>query len=201
MTNVELYVDPVCPFAWVTSRWLQAADRGSGLRQMSLAVLNEGRDVDPAHRTKIDWSRRLGRVFAAATADGGPDAFRELYEAFGGLVHDAAQELADTALKESLSASNLNPALVETLDDPGWDDAVRATHRRSQDALGGSGGSPIIVVDGKGFFGPVLTRIPNRDDGAELLNAVLSAASTPGFAVLQRPYQGPPSTTREENNG
>lgn len=201
MANLELYVDPVCPFAWVTSRWLQATGRESKLRQMSLAVLNEGRDVDSAHRPKLEWSRRLGRVFAAATAENGPDAFGELYEAFGPLVHSSRHELTDTALKEALGATNCSPALIEALDDPSWDDAVRASHQRSQEALGGSGGSPIIVVDGRGFFGPVLTSIPNCADGTALLDAVLKAAAIPGFAALQRPYQGPPSMTPEETHG
>ncbi|EUA30792.1 hypothetical protein I552_9835 [Mycobacterium xenopi 3993] len=83
---------------------------------------------------------------------------------------------------------------MDALDDPAWDDIVRAAHQRSQDALGGSGGSPIIAVDGRGFFGPVLTALPTRDAGIALLDAVLTAVSTPAFAVLQRPYQGPPST-------
>jgi hypothetical protein len=203
MTTIELYVDPVCPFAWVTSRWLRGAARTTGrraaLRQMNLAVLNEGSDVEPGRRAKLDWSRRLGRVFAAATAEGGPGAFDDLYEAFGTLIHNAREELADTAVKEALAATMCSPALIDMLDDPAWDEAVRAAHRSSQDTLGGRGGSPIIVVNGRGFFGPVLTCVPNRDDGAALLDAVVTAASTPGFAVLQRPYQGPPSIALEEN--
>lgn len=198
MTSIDLYVDPVCPFAWVTSRWLLDAATTTGrrvaLRQMSLAVLNDGRDVAPAQRAKLEWSRRVGRVFAAATDESGPGAFGELYEAFGALVHNGARNVADSSVKEALTATSSSPALVDALDDPAWDEVVRAAHQRSQDALGGSGGSPIIAVDGKGFFGPVLTGLPGRDAGVALLDAVLTAASIPGFAVLQRPYQGPPST-------
>src|ERR1700751_366248 len=76
MTSIDLYVDPVCPFAWVTSRWLldaaTATGRSATLRQMNLAVLNEGHDAAPAQRAKLEWSRRVGRVFAAATDEGGP---------------------------------------------------------------------------------------------------------------------------------
>ncbi|MEZ0367127.1 disulfide bond formation protein DsbA [Mycobacterium sp. pUA109] len=196
MSAIELYVDPICPFAWVTSRWLLDVAGAAGcdveLRQMSLAVLNEGRDMAPAQRVKLDWAGRVGRVFAAV-ARGGPGSFGELYEAFGVLVHNEGAELADGTVKEALAAANLGPALIDALDDPGWDDGVRAAHQRSQDVLGGAGGSPIIAVDGTGFFGPVLTEVPARDGGIALLDAVLTAVSTPGFAVLQRPYQGPPS--------
>jgi mycothiol-dependent nitroreductase-like protein len=202
MTEIELYVDPVCPFAWLTSRWLLDAASRTGrnvvLRQMSLAVLNDGTEVAPAQRTRIEWSHRVGRVFAAATAEGGSAAFSDLYEAFGALVHSGGDGFSESAIKEALSATRSDLALVDALDDPAWDDAVRAAHQRSQDALGGRGGSPVIAVEGNGFFGPVLTELPGRDAGIALLDAVVAAASTPGFAVLQRPYQGPPSMVGAE---
>ncbi len=203
MTTIDLYVDPVCPFAWVTSRWLLDAAAATGhsvtLRQMSLAVLNDGHDMAPAQRAKLEWSCRLGRVFAAATDEGGPEAFSDLYGALGALVHDGGRDGAESAVKEALTVTSSSPALVDALDDPTWDDTVRAAHQRSQDALGGDGGSPIIAVDGKGFFGPVLTCLPARDAGVALLTAVVTAASIDGFAALQRPYQGPPSTAGVES--
>ncbi|EUA33455.1 hypothetical protein I553_7866 [Mycobacterium xenopi 4042] len=197
VTSIDLYVDPVCPFSWVTSRWLldaaAATGRSVALRQMSLAVLNDGRDVEPAQRAKLEWSRRVGRVLAAATDEGGPGIRRSLRVA-GRRGVQRGRDVADSSVKEALAATSCSPALVDALDDPAWDDIVRAAHQRSQDALGGSGGSPIIAVDGRGFFGPVLTALPTRDAGIALLDAVLTAVSTPAFAVLQRPYQGPPST-------
>ncbi|WP_375486570.1 disulfide bond formation protein DsbA [uncultured Mycobacterium sp.] len=203
MTTIELYVDPVCPFAWVTSRWLLDAATATGcsatLRQMSLAVLNDGKDTAPAQRAKLEWSRRLGRVFAAAMDQGGPAAFGDLYEALGALLHNGGRDITEGAVKEALTATSSSPALVDALDDPAWDDAVRAAHQRSQDVLGGDGGSPIIAVDGTGFFGPVLTSLPPRDAGAALLDAVVTAASVSEFAVLQRPYHGPPSTAGGES--
>jgi 2-hydroxychromene-2-carboxylate isomerase len=198
MTSIALYVDPICPFAWVTSRWLLDAATAEGrdvaLRQMNLAVLNEGRDVPPPQRAKLDWSRRLGRLFAAVTDQGGFTVFGNLYQALGARVHDDGEELTDSLVKEVLAAVTPDSALLDALDDPAWDEAVRKAHQRSQDELGGSGGSPIISVDGTGFFGPVLTHLPDRDHAVALLDAVATAASTPGFAALQRPYQGPPST-------
>jgi hypothetical protein len=135
----------------------------------------------------------MGRVFAAAE-EAGPGAFSDLYEALGAVVHNGGGHIAESSVKEALTATSSSPALVDALDDSAWDDAVRAAHQRSQDALGGSGGSPIIAVYGKGFFGPVLTGLPAREAGVALLDAVVTAASTSEFAVLQRPYHGPPST-------
>ncbi|MEB3071939.1 mycothiol-dependent nitroreductase Rv2466c family protein [[Mycobacterium] vasticus] len=200
MSSVELYLDPICPFAWVTSRWLLAAAADTGrevtLRQMSLAVLNENREMDPAQQAKMGRSRRVGRVFAAAVAVGGPDAFTGLYDALGTQIHTGGRELTDDVVNEALASRGMDPALADALDDPSWDAAVRTSHQRSQDLLGGEGGSPILAVGDVGYFGPVLTSIPAPDAGTALLDAVVTAASTPGFAVLQRPYQGPPSFQR-----
>lgn len=200
MSSVELYLDPICPFAWVTSRWLLAAAADTGrevtLRQMSLAVLNENREMDPAQQAKMGRSRRIGRVFAAAVANGGPDAFTGLYDALGTQIHTGGRELTDDIVNEALASRGMDPALADALDDPSWDAAVRTSHQHSQDLLGGEGGSPILAVGDVGYFGPVLTSIPAPDAGTALLDAVVTAASTPGFAVLQRPYQGPPSIQR-----
>ncbi|MEU4808060.1 disulfide bond formation protein DsbA [Nocardia fluminea] len=203
MAEIDLYLDPVCPFAWVSSRWLLAAAQDGPhtvrLRQMSLAVLNEGHDVDADHRPMIERSRRLGRVFAAAAATGGPEAFARLYDTAGNRLHVHGQDLGPAALAESLSAAGLDPALARYTDDTGLDSAVTRSHQASQDVLGGSGGSPIIVIDGHGFQGPVLTEAPAAEQGPVLLEALVTAATTPGFAALHRPYQGPPKieTTTE----
>lgn len=203
MADIDLYLDPVCPFAWVTSRWLlTAATDGPHtvrLRQMSLAVLNDGHDVDADHQPMIERSRRLGRVFAAATTIGGPEAFARLYDHIGTLLHVHRDDLGPEALTASLTAVGLDPGLARSVDDPGLDNAVTRSHTASQNALGARGGSPIIVIDGHGFNGPVLTESPTAQRGPVLLDALVTAATTPGFAALHRPYQGPPriETTTE----
>ncbi|MEU6187806.1 hypothetical protein [Nocardia sp. NPDC047038] len=81
------------------------------------------------------------------------------------------------------------------LDDIGHDAAVALAHHAGRTALGGRSGSPIISVDGHVFSGPVLTEPPRPEHAAELLAAIVVAAKAPGFAAMQRPYQGPPSFT------
>lgn len=196
MADIDLYLDPVCPFAWVTSRWLLAAATDGThtvrLRQMSLAVLNDGHDVDADHTPMIERSRHLGRVFAAAADTGGPEAFTRLYDHIGTRLHEHGDDLGPEAIAASLTAVGLDPDLAKHLDDPLFDSAVTRSHEASQNALGGSGGSPIIVIDGHGFNGPVLTESPSTQRGPVLLDALVTAATTPGFAALHRPYQGPP---------
>jgi hypothetical protein len=197
MTDIDLYLDPVCPFAWVTSRWLLAAaqttDTPVTLRQMSLAVLNEGSDVDAQHKSMMNQSRRLGRLFAAVTDRYGPDAFAGLYNSLGTLIHEQREEITSSVISEALVEDGFDGSLAGAADNQELDPGVKSAHDASQKALGDEAGSPIIAIDGRSFFGPVLTEVPTSQDGVALLHAVLTAARIPGFAVLQRPHQGPPN--------
>ncbi|MGV0688432.1 mycothiol-dependent nitroreductase Rv2466c family protein, partial [Mycolicibacterium thermoresistibile] len=155
-------------------------------------VLNDGHDVAADHKPMIDRSRRLGRVFAAATRTGGAEAFARLYDVIGTRLHIQGDDLGPQEVAKSLTEAGLDPGLAEHLDSTSLDDDITGTHEVSQAALGSRGGSPIVVVDGRGFNGPVLTEQPRPDRGRDLLDALVTAATTPGFAALQRPYQGPP---------
>ncbi|MGO9509498.1 MAG: DsbA family protein, partial [Mycobacterium sp.] len=196
VADVDLYIDPVCPFSYVTSRWLLDAARAThksvDLRQMNLAVLNEGNDLDGRQQRMMDRSRRWGRLFAAVTDQHGPDAFARLYEAVGTRIHLLQEEMTRDRIDDVLADNGFDGSLVEALDDSGFDESVKRAHGASQSALGDRAGSPIIVVDGNAYFGPVLTCVPSAEEGVALLNAVLTVATTPGFAVLQRPH-GPPT--------
>lgn len=192
-TQVEIFVDPACPFAWAASRWLVGAAERRGAvvtwKQMSLAVLNEGNETQGAHAARIAMSRRAGRVIAAAAdpADIGP-----LYMALGQRLHTDGRELSDEVVREALSECGLDPAGVGAMDNDRWDAAVHAAHQRSQEALGGTGGSPITVIDGRAFFGPVLTEIPDEADADRLFDGLLALAATRAFAQVERPRVGPP---------
>ena len=196
MADIDLYLDPVCPFSWVTSRWLLDAANASGtpvtLKQMSLAVLNEGEDLDEKQQRMMERSRRLGRLFAAVAAQHGPDAFARLYASIGSRMHVHKEEIDAGAIREALAENGLDESLSAAADDDRFDEVARQAHQASQDVLGGSAGSPIIAVDGQAFHGPVLTRVPSREHGVRLLDAILVAVNTPEFATLQRPPQGPP---------
>ncbi|MGA6205566.1 disulfide bond formation protein DsbA [Nocardia testacea] len=201
MIEIDLYLDPVCPFAWVTAGWLLDSAAGThrvALRQMSLAVLNEGNDADTGHQPMIDRSRRVGRLFAAAAERYDEAVFTTLYREFGSQLHLKGRP-AETASINALSGAGLDPTLTGALDDAAYDPAVARAHRTSQDTLGGPGGSPIISIGGRGFAGPVLTAPPRPERGRALLEALVTTATVPEFAALQRPYQGPPSFSPTED--
>lgn len=192
MTTIDLYLDPVCPYSWVTSRWLLGAAERTGrpvvLRQMNLAVLNEGKDADEAHQRMFERSRRLGRLFAATAERYGAEAFARLYEPVGARLHVQKDEVTPGVVADVLDGLGLDESLSESLGEPEHDEAVRRAHAASQDALGDEAGSPIIAIDGHAFFGPVLIGVPEAGEGVALLDAVVTAAGVPEFAVLQRPH-------------
>ncbi|MGV9709161.1 mycothiol-dependent nitroreductase Rv2466c family protein [Gordonia sp. NPDC003424] len=192
--TVEIYVDPACPYGWVTSRWLAGTAPRHGVRpvwrQMSLATLNEGTAMTGEHADRMVASRRAGRLFAA-TATLGP--MRDLYMALGRRLHTEGLALTDDVARAALSDCGLDPDLATAMDDDGWDDAVADAHRRSQEALGGPGGSPITVVDGRGYFGPVLTEIPTPDEADRLFDGLVAMATSPAFVQMERPRVGPPN--------
>lgn len=190
MTGVVLYGDPVCPFAWLAYRWLADAETEFSVRPMSLAVLNEGNPVPESHRQRIEDSLHAGRVRAAIED---PAAAARFHIALARRIHEQRQPVSDTALRAALREAGLPEDLVGQAHSTDADPAVHDAHQASQDALGETGGSPITEIDGRAFFGPVLTELPSPADGRALLDALRTTAAVPAFAELRRPRTGAPT--------
>lgn len=198
MTHFDFYFDPVCPFAWAASRWLldraNAHDADVDWHLMSLAILNEDEEPDSdEQRRRLDTALRLGRVVAAATDKAGADVIEPLYSALGRRIHFAGDEVTTTVVAEALAEAGLPAELADAMDDATFDDAVRASHERSQEALGEDGGSPILGIDGTYFFGPVLAGIPTGDEAEALYTSLVAIAGTT-FAQMKRPADPPTFT-------
>ncbi|TCP40775.1 hypothetical protein EV191_12825 [Tamaricihabitans halophyticus] len=193
MTEVVLYADPVCPFAWLAYRWLADClpdGQQPELRQMSLAVLNDGRQVDPAHRRRIEDSRRVGRVRAAIDV---PQAATAFHVSLARSIHERNRSVDAELLRAALAEADLPHELADTADSSEQDAAVRVAHQASQDALSEPGGSPILSIDGHAFFGPVLTELPTPAQGRALFDALSTVAAVPSFAEIRRPRAGAPA--------
>lgn len=197
MNRFDFYFDPVCPFAWAASRWLaeQAGGHDDSVdwHVMSLAVLNEDREpASDQQRRQWDTSRRLGRLFMAAIAKNGEDTIGSLYSVLGRRFHHEAAEMTSAVVSEILVEAGLRTELAEAMNDDSYDDALRAAHQRSQEALGEDGGSPITGINGTHFFGPVLSDIPTGDEAQALYSAIITLGTTPVFSQLKRPTSGRP---------
>jgi len=191
MTNISFWLDPGCPWTWRTSRWLRsvAAERGIDIdwHVMSLAVLNDGREIPEAYRERMAESWRPVRLLAAADAEGGPAAVGRLYDALGTMIHDEGHEPDDDAVAKALEAAELPRELAAARDDTAYDAAVRDSHARGQERVGTESGSPVIAIDdGPGFFGPVVTAPPDGDDAERLLDALIMLSAVPTFSELKR---------------
>ena len=191
MTDISFWLDPGCPWTWRTSRWLRSVAAGRGIdinwHVMSLAILNEGREIPEAYRERMAESWRVVRLLAAAEAEGGSHAVGRLYDAVGTTVHDQGHELDDKNVAEALDEAGLPRQLEASRDDSAYDAAVRDSHARGQERVGTESGSPVIAIDnGPGFFGPVVTAPPDAPDAERLLDALILLSAVPTFTELQR---------------
>jgi 2-hydroxychromene-2-carboxylate isomerase len=189
---VTIWFDPVCPFSWHTARWLrEVAGEVGGLaidwRLMSLAVLNEGRELPAPQQARMHDSQRIGRLMAAIRHKRGAEEMAAAYFAFGERYIEQSHAIDDSLVAAVLSVVGSYDIDAAVLSDTTQDDLVRDSHQAGQDALGESGGSPIVQIDGQTFFGPVLSGPPAPQMRKALFDAVATLAAVPQFSQLQRP--------------
>lgn len=202
-SSVEMWFDPACPWAWMTSRWLMEAAQVRDLdvtwSVMSLSVLNEGRDeLDEDYRAMLERTWAPVRVIVAATHDlepGEANRIRKaLYDALGRRIHNDGRGTRDldAIIPEALDEVGLSAELVEAGRSEAVDEQLRASHQRAMDLVGTDVGTPVISVGGVAFFGPVVTPAPKGEDAGQLWDGCVLVAGTPGFFELKRSRDADP---------
>jgi predicted DsbA family dithiol-disulfide isomerase len=187
---VDFWFDPICPWAWITSRWVLevAPMRALDVRWhvMSLSVLNEGRDLSE------DYTRRMARawgpvrVVISAQQRLGDDVVLPLYTALGNQFHLNKAPIERSTIEAALQAAELPADLADAMTSTDFDEALRLSHKDGIERVGMDVGTPIISVNGASFFGPVVTPMPRGDAAARLWDGVLLVSGVDGFFELKR---------------
>jgi hypothetical protein len=204
MAEIEIadfWFDPLCPWAWLTSRWMLEVEKVRPVKTqwhvMSLAVLNSDRDLGEKYNKLMEqaWGPvRLAIAVARRQREGGEgvdsrsesEALGDFYTAIGTRFHNKQMPKEIATYEEALTEAGLPTSLVAALDSTEYDDEVRASHQVGIDKVGQEVGTPVISVAGTAFFGPVITPAPKGDAAAKLWDGVLLVAQTPGFYELKR---------------
>ncbi len=188
--TVDFWFDPVCPWAWMTSRWIDEVARLRPIEVrwhvMSLSVVNEGRDLEPSYRNLMDRSWGPVRVLVAAAAAHGDGVLKPLYDAMGTRRHPGGRSDTDAIVAESLAEVGLPASLAEAATTDAHDDALRASTSAALALVGDDVGTPVVAIDGVGFFGPVVTPAPRGEQALAMFDGLALMTSVPGFYELKR---------------
>lgn len=207
--DVEFFWDPMCPWAWLTSRWVTEVARQRDLavdwRFISLQMVNETKTLDPEYAARVRVGHGAGlkllRVAAAMRADGRREELGRWYTQFGGDLHVRRRrkeltEHYEEGFPEYLQSAGVPEQYVTAANDERWDAEVRADTETALGRTGDDVGTPIISFrrDGElqSFFGPVISRVPRGQDATRLWDALWEVVTFPGFAEVKRSLREPP---------
>jgi len=183
-----LYVDPSCPHAWTTFRWLMKIEQHGlatvNLGIVSLSVVNEGRELEAWYREFNDAAWGPARVAVAAHDRHGQDGLRRFYTAYGQRRH--VHKRRDSALlADALVAAGLEP-LIDTAFDNSLDTSLRDWTNKALQPVAADVGTPVVHLNGSGFYGPVLTSVPQDVEAVALFNALSALSAIPAFVEYKR---------------
>jgi 2-hydroxychromene-2-carboxylate isomerase len=192
--SADFWFDPLCPFAWITSRWMleveQVRDVKVRWRVMSLYFLNKDRDKDPDYQARVARGLPIGRVLIATEQRVGHEALSPLYTAFGERIHHEKQDVGRELVEGALADAGLPADLVDAMDDSSYDEALRASHQEAMDRVGDDVGTPTIAFNDSSFFGPVLSKIPRGEDAGRIWDGTIALAAFPYFFEIKRTRVG-----------
>jgi 2-hydroxychromene-2-carboxylate isomerase len=192
--DVQFWFDPLCPWAWITSRWILEVEQVRPVRAdwriMSLAYLNliqhEGKNLTPEYLERMGKAWGPIRVVAAAEQEKGPDILGPIYTAIGTRLHNQGRREDPEVIPEALAEVGLPATLASAADSTEFDEKIKASHNEAFDQVGIDVGTPVIRIKGNTIFGPVITPIPRGETAGKLWDGVSLVTATDGFFELKR---------------
>jgi 2-hydroxychromene-2-carboxylate isomerase len=199
--DVQFWFDPLCPWAWITSRWILEVEKVRPVRAdwriMSLAYLNliqhEGKDLSEEYLERMKRAWGPIRVVAAAAEQKGPDVLGPLYTAIGTRLHNQGRREDPAVIPEALAEVGLPESLASAADSTELDEKIKTSHNEAFDQVGLDVGTPVIRIKGNTIFGPVITPIPRGEAAGKLWDGVALVTATDGFFELKRTRDRKPS--------
>jgi 2-hydroxychromene-2-carboxylate isomerase len=199
--QVPFWFDPLCPWAWITSRWLLEVEQVRAVRAdwriMSLSYLNlvqrEGQGLSDEYRELMTVAWGPVRVCAAAAARQGPGVLGPLYTAIGTRLHNQRRRDDPTVITEALTEAGLPAALASAATSTEFDQLITDSHHEAFDQVGLDVGTPVLRIDGTTLFGPVITPAPRGEAAGRLWDGLALIARTDGFFELKRSRDRKPS--------
>jgi 2-hydroxychromene-2-carboxylate isomerase len=199
--DVQFWFDPVCPWAWITSRWILEVEKVRPVRVdwriMSLAYLNltqhEGKDLSPEYLERMGLAWGPIRVVAAAAKERGSGILGPLYTAIGTRFHNQGRREDPTVIPEALEEVGLPASLASAASSDEFDEQIKASHHEAFDDVGLDVGTPVIRIRGNAIFGPVITPAPKGEAAGRLWDGVVLVTEADGFFELKRTRDRKPS--------
>jgi len=199
--DVQFWFDPLCPWAWITSRWMLEVEKVRPVHTewkiMSLAYLNleqhEGEGLTPEYLERMSKAWGPVRVCAAAAKHSGPEVLGPLYTAIGTRFHNEGRREDPKVLAEALAEAGLPESLAGAADSTEFDDEIKASHQEAFDRVGLDVGTPVISIRGNALFGPVITPAPKGEAAGELWDGLVLVSKADGFFELKRSRDRKPS--------
>ena len=189
-TTVDFWFDPSCPWAWMTSRWMleveKVRDVHTVFHVMSLAVLNEGRDLPDDYRAEMDKAWIGAQAATGVVEVHGQEAVRDFYTALGTRYHLGKEERSIETVKAALVESGYDESIADRADKGEFDEAMRASHHKGMDPVGQDVGTPVLHINGMALFGPVMSPAPKGEEAGELFDGFEKVTAYPGFFELKR---------------
>jgi 2-hydroxychromene-2-carboxylate isomerase len=190
-TQVDFWFDPLCPWAWMSSRWMleveKVRDVHTTFHVMSLAELNSGRDLPEEYRELMDREGWIGvRAAIAVEQKYGSEALRNFYTAIGTRFHLGQEPKTPETVRAALEEVGLDPAIADEAQTDQYDEALRASHHEGMASVGEDVGTPVIRVNGMSLFGPVISPAPKGEAAGDLFDGFVKVTAYPGFFELKR---------------
>ncbi len=188
--SVDFWFDPSCPWAWLTSRWVGEValrrDLDVTWHVMSLAVLNEDKEVSDDYAAFFPRALKYTRLVSAAQQLHGQEIVKPLYDALGTRIHPGGSKNPDEVIPAALAEVGLPADFAAWADNDAYDSQMRESHFDGINRVGQDVGTPVIAVNGVAFFGPVISPAPKGEQAVALWDGVVAAAGFDGFFEMKR---------------